>query len=152
MQNCFIYLFFNFNLKSVLLIFSFIYFPKWRYKEQTFPIFSTLTLCRLYLFSSMNIQVLLHFHVFSTLTISQLYLFSSTKIPSIFFILLCIKLLITYFHYIYEQTCFISHFFHFNLELALPILIDENTKKTHKIASFPVFCLIGHKITSYLLD
>jgi len=40
----------------------------------------------------------------------------------------------------------------FNLELALPILIDENTKKTHKIASFPVFCLIGHKITSYLLD
>jgi len=27
--------------------------------------------------------------------------------------------------------------------LALPILIDENTKKTHKIASFPVFCLIG---------
>jgi hypothetical protein len=47
---------------------------------------------------------------------------------------------------------FIFQFFHFNLELALPILIDENTKKTHKIASFPVFCLIGHKNTSYLLD
>ena len=31
-----------------------------------FPIFSILTLCRLYLFSSMKIQVLLHFHIFST--------------------------------------------------------------------------------------
>ena len=29
-------------------------FHKWRYKEQTFPIFSTLTFCHLYLFSSMN--------------------------------------------------------------------------------------------------
>ncbi len=65
MQICFISHFFNLNLKSVLLIFSFTYFNKWRYKEQTFHIFSTSTLCRLYLFSSMKIQVLLHFHVYS---------------------------------------------------------------------------------------
>ena len=37
-------------------------------------------------------------------------------------------------------------FFHFNLGSALPLFIDENTKNTHEIASFPVFCLIGHKI------
>ena len=80
-----------------------------KYKEQTFHIFSTSTLCclylfslmkiqvllyfhifstltwsRLYLFSSMKIQVLLHFHIFSTLTLSQLYLFSSMKIPRLY--------------------------------------------------------------------
>jgi len=92
------------------------------------------------------------FPCFSTLTLSRLYLFSSMKLPSIFFILLCVKLLLTYFYHIYEQTCFISHFFYFNLDLAIPILIDENTKNTRKIASIPVFCLIGRKITSYLLD
>ena len=35
--------------------------------------------------------------------------------------------------------------------MALPILIDENTKKTHKIASFPVFCLIGLYLGTNLL-
>ena len=83
-QNCFIFHIFNFNLKSVLLIFSFTYFHQWKYKEQTFPIFSIFTLCHLYLFSSMKIQVLLHFHIFSTLTLSQLYLFSSMKIPRLY--------------------------------------------------------------------
>jgi hypothetical protein len=120
--------FFHFNLKSALLslmkitkntckiasfpifstltlswFYSFSALPiicKWRYKKQTFLIFSTLTLCRLYLFSSRKIQVLFHFHIFPTLTLSQLYLFSSMKIPSIFFILLGIKLLLSYFHYI----------------------------------------------------
>ena len=139
MQNCFISHFFNFNLKSVLLIFSFIYFYKRRYKEQTFPIFSIFTLCHLYLFSSMKIQVLLHFHIFSTLTLSRLYLFSSMKIPSIFFILLGVKLLLTQFYYIQKQTCFISHFFHFNPESASPILSMKIPRTHMKSLHFQFF-------------
>jgi len=42
-------------------------------------------------------------------------------------------------------------FFYFNLGSALPLFINENTKNTHEITSFPVFCPIGHKITSFLL-
>jgi hypothetical protein len=30
-------------------------------------------------------------------------------------------------------------FFYFNLGSALPLFIDENTKNTHEITSFPVF-------------
>jgi len=102
--------FFHINLKSALL--SSMKITKNTCKIASFPIFSTLTLnrfylfsalpifsiftlCHLYLFSSMKIQVLLHFHIFSTLTLSGLYLFSSMKIPSIFFILLGVKLLLT---------------------------------------------------------
>ena len=84
----------------VRVVFSLMKITKNTFKIASFPIFSTLTLSRLYLFSLMKIQVLLHFHIFSTLTLSRFYLFSSMKIPSIFFILLGIKLLLTYFHYI----------------------------------------------------
>jgi len=147
-QNYFISHFFNNNLRSGLLISSITYFHQWRYKEQKFPIFSTLTLFCPYLFSSMKKQVLLHFHIFSTLTLSQLYLFSSMKIPSIFFILLGVKSLLTYFNYV----CFISHFFHFNLKLVLPILINENTKNTHEIALFPITKIFyGGNFLNFLL-
>ena len=89
------------------------------YKEQTFPIFSTLTLSWLdfhgWKYQKIRAK-LLHFHIFSFLALSQLYLFSSMKI----------------------QRTNISHFFHINLKSAL-LSSMKITKNTCKIASFPIF-------------
>jgi hypothetical protein len=93
--------FFNFNLKSALPIFidenTKIIF---RNKLASFPIFSTLTLGRLYLFSSMKIprthMELLHFWFFVLLGIKSLltYLITLNSLFYVYGIEICVPTLI----------------------------------------------------------
>jgi len=89
------------------------------------------------------------FPIFSTLTLSQLYLFSAlpifieenTKNKHFPFFHFNLKSALPIF--IDENTSLASfpYFFKFNLKSALPIFIDENTKIIfrNKLALFPIF-------------
>ena len=156
--------FFHFNLKSALL--SLMIITKNPCKITSFPIFSTLTLGRFYLFPVLPIFINedtknKNFPFFPLMLSLPIFIDEKTSLASfpyffnfnlkwalpIFidentkhFLHLIGRNIASYLFSLYLGTNLLHFpFFHFNLGSALPLFIDENTKNTHEIPSFPVF-------------